>query len=61
MNNPYTDVLCPHCGEFVDVIYGNECANCGEVIGDDDGCDYDDYDELTDKDYETLFGNNDDE
>ena len=32
MNNPYTDVLCPHCGEYVDVIYGNECANCGENV-----------------------------
>lgn len=32
MNNPYTDVFCKHCGEFVNVIYGRECANCGEEI-----------------------------
>lgn len=32
MNNPYTDVFCKYCGEFVNVIYGCECANCGEEI-----------------------------
>lgn len=36
MNNPYTDVLCPHCGEFVNPIYDNECPNCGEYLDDED-------------------------
>ena len=32
MNNPYVDILCPHCGEFVTPIYDNECPNCGESL-----------------------------
>jgi len=59
MNNPLTDVLCPHCGEFVDLIYGNECANCGEVIGDDDGLDVDDFDDEFDS-YDEEFYEEDD-
>lgn len=33
MNNPFIDVFCPHCGEFVTPIYGGDCPNCGEYIG----------------------------
>ena len=32
MNNPFTDVFCKHCGEFVNLIYGGDCPNCGERI-----------------------------
>ena len=43
MNNPFTDILCPHCGEFVNPIYGGECPNCGECIAEtEDSCDGED-------------------
>lgn len=29
-------VFCPHCGEYVDPIYGGECPNCGEDIYEDE-------------------------
>ena len=32
MNNPFIDVFCPHCGEFVNPIYEGDCPNCGEYM-----------------------------
>ena len=43
MNNPFIDVFCPHCGEFVNPIY------CGEYIGSDDN---EEWDDESDKDEE---------
>ena len=42
MNNPFIDVFCPHCGEFVNPIYEGDCPNCGEYIGSDDNEEWDD-------------------
>ena len=48
MNNPFIDVFCPHCGEFVSPIYGGDCPNCGEYIGSDDDKEWDDEDDVDD-------------
>ena len=49
MNNPFIDVFCPHCGEFVNPIYEGDCPNCGEYIGSDDN---EEWDDESDKDEE---------
>lgn len=50
MNNPFIDVFCPHCGEFVSPIYGGDCPNCGEYIGSDDDKEWDDEDDADEND-----------
>ena len=42
MNNPFIDVFCPHCGEFVNPIYEGDCPNCGVYIGSDANEEWDD-------------------
>ena len=52
MNNPFTDVFCKHCGEFVNPIYGGDCPNCGERIPGIDNSYEEDTDDEDDDDIE---------
>ena len=52
MNNPFIDVFCPHCGEFVNPIYEGDCPNCGEYIGADDNEEWNDEDDIDDEEWE---------
>lgn len=47
MKNPLlgNGAWCPHCKQYVDVIYGEECANCGESIYDGEEDYEDDYED----------------
>lgn len=55
MNNPFIDVFCPHCGEFVNPIYGGDCPNCGEYIGSDDNEEWDDKSDEDGYYFQSLF------